>query len=75
MYPFHINDREFAEVLVNSFLEITSIDTKDSCGLKIVLAEPSQNLRKNSISESNLSADRNIMYSPSDFPEARPGYY
>ena len=74
VYPYHINDPEFAEVLVNSFLEITSKNT-DSCGPKMVLAETSQDLKKTSFSESNLSAGRNIGYSPSDFPEKRPGYY
>ncbi|XP_038882761.1 toMV susceptible protein tm-1(GCR26) isoform X2 [Benincasa hispida] len=72
VYPYHINDPEFAEVLVNSFLEITSKDT-DSCGPKLVLAETSQDLLKDSISVSNLSANVNISYSPSDFPEAKPG--
>ncbi|XP_023518144.1 uncharacterized protein LOC111781690 [Cucurbita pepo subsp. pepo] len=71
VYPYHINDPEFAEVLVNSFLEITSKNT-DSCGPKMVLAETSQDLKKTSFSESNLSAGRNIGYSPSDFPEKRP---
>uniref|UniRef100_A0A0A0KGJ3 Uncharacterized protein n=1 Tax=Cucumis sativus TaxID=3659 RepID=A0A0A0KGJ3_CUCSA len=71
VYPYHINDPEFAEVLVNSFLEITSKDT-DSCGPKLVLAETSRDLRKDFISESNLSANENITYSLSDFPEARP---
>lgn len=75
MYPYHINDPEFAEVLVDSFLEITSKDNKDSCGLKIVLAENSQDRQNDSISESNSSAHQNIIYSPSDFPEARPGYH
>ncbi|TYK16007.1 UPF0261 protein BPP1817-like protein [Cucumis melo var. makuwa] len=45
VYPYHINDPEFAEELVNSFLEITPKDT-DSCGPKLVLAETSQDLRK-----------------------------
>lgn len=72
VYPYHINDPEFAEILVNSFLEITSKDTKDSCGPKFVLAETSQDFQKHSISKSNLSAHGNITYSPSDFPEARP---
>lgn len=75
VYPYHINDPEFAEILVNSFLEITSKETKDSCGPKLVLAETSQDFQKDSISKSNLSAHGNITYSPSDFPEARPGYY
>ncbi|XP_050941280.1 toMV resistance protein Tm-1(GCR237)-like [Cucumis melo] len=71
VYPYHINDPEFAEELVNSFLEITPKDT-DSCGLKLVLAETSQDLRKDFISKFNLSANGNITYSLSDFPEARP---
>ncbi|XP_023003316.1 uncharacterized protein LOC111496960 [Cucurbita maxima] len=71
VYPYHINDPEFAGELVNSFLEITSKNT-GSCGPKMVLAETSQDLKKNSFSESNLSAGRIIGYSPSDFPEKRP---
>ena len=70
VYPYHINDPEFAEELVNSFLEITPKDT-DSCGPKLVLAETSQDLRKDFISKFNLSANGNITYSLSDFPEAR----
>ncbi|TYK12597.1 UPF0261 protein [Cucumis melo var. makuwa] len=71
VYPYHINDPEFAEELVNSFLEITPKDT-DSCGPKLVLAETSQDLQKDFISKFNLSANGNITYSLSDFPEARP---
>ncbi|XP_050945173.1 toMV resistance protein Tm-1(GCR237)-like [Cucumis melo] len=70
VYPYHINDPEFAEELVKSFLEITPKDT-DSCGPKLVLAETSQDLRKDFISKFNLSANGNITYSLSDFPEAR----
>ncbi|XP_022132687.1 uncharacterized protein LOC111005487 isoform X2 [Momordica charantia] len=72
VYPYHINDLEFAEVLVNSFLEITSKETKDLCDPKIVSVEISQDLQENSISESNLSVHGSIIYSPSDFPDARP---
>lgn len=71
MYPYHINDPEFANTLVESFLEIRKMHAKDAVPHKIIA--PSQDLHEDSISKPSLLGNETICYSPSDFPDARPG--
>ena len=68
LYPCHINDSEFANALVNSILI-----SKDSSFLQIASPEADQEFQENTVSKMNLSSVGAILYSPSDFPDARPG--
>ncbi|KAJ0039537.1 hypothetical protein Pint_28343 [Pistacia integerrima] len=72
VYPYHINDPEFAEALVDAFLEISGKNPMDSNSLQNILCEPSQGLHENSVSNINISSHGMISYSPSNFPDARP---
>ncbi|KAA8531909.1 hypothetical protein F0562_006373 [Nyssa sinensis] len=68
VYPYHINDTEFANELVNSFLEICknykgASDQQDFC-------KPNQDLQADSVSKT--SGYGTISYSLSDFPDAKP---
>ena len=73
MYPCHINDSEFANALVDSFLEISAKNSKDSSFLQIASPEANQEFQENTVSKMNSSSFGAILYSPSDFPDARPG--
>ncbi|XP_031253885.1 uncharacterized protein LOC116111864 [Pistacia vera] len=72
VYPYHINDPEFAEALVDAFLEISGKNPMDSNSLQNILCEPSQGLHENSVSNINILSHGMISYSPSNFPDARP---
>ena len=73
LYPCHINDSEFANALVDSFLEISAKNSKDSSFVQIASPEANQEFQENTVSKMNLSSFGAILYSPSDFPDARPG--
>ncbi|XP_075655475.1 toMV susceptible protein tm-1(GCR26) isoform X2 [Castanea sativa] len=72
LYPCHINDSEFANALVDSFLEISAKNSKDSSFLQIASPEANQEFQENTVSKMNSSSFGAILYSPSDFPDARP---
>nr|POE96562.1 upf0261 protein [Quercus suber] len=72
LYPCHINDSEFANALVDSFLEISAKNSKDSSFLQIASPEANQEFQENTVSKMNSSSFGAIPYSPSDFPDARP---
>lgn len=72
VYPYHINDPEFANTLVDSFLEIRKRHSKDADPRKIAAFVPNQDLHEDSISKPNLLGNETICYNPSDFPDARP---
>ena len=72
MYPFHINDPEFADALVDTFLEISLGNPKDSTHLQNPVSEP--NLELQDVSNLNSSSHETIYYSLSNYPDARPGY-
>ncbi|GMP27358.1 hypothetical protein CsSME_00003390 [Camellia sinensis var. sinensis] len=57
--PYHINDPEFVDEVVGSFLEIYFVD-------------PNHNLQEGSASKTNTSGYGTISYSLSDFPDAKP---
>ena len=60
---------EFANALVDSILI-----SKDSSFLQIASPEADQEFQENTVSKMNSSSFGAILYSPSDFPDARPGY-
>lgn len=72
LYPCHINDPEFANALVDSFLEISTKNSKDSSFLQIAKPEANQEFHEDTVSKMNSSSLGAILYSPSDFPDARP---
>lgn len=64
VYPFHINDPEFAELLVETFLDISASKRKDPSIQNVV----------SDVSESKIYVSRHqaIHYHLSDFPDAKP---
>lgn len=74
MYPCHINDPEFADALVDTFLEISMnnpMDSTHSSPPQIAICEHSKD---HDISSMNLSSYGTIYHSPNNYPDARPGY-
>eukprot|EP00257_Ricinus_communis_P017725 XP_015576238.1 uncharacterized protein LOC8273361 [Ricinus communis] len=69
VYPYHINDLEFADALVNSFLEISLKSPIDSSPPQSPIHESIQRLHN---IPNNSSSCGTICYSPSNFPDARP---
>ncbi|KAJ7953043.1 Tm-1 protein [Quillaja saponaria] len=70
LYPYHINDPEFANALVDSFLEISKNTFKASSPPHVAL--PEHYLQEDSGSKLNSSSFEAILYRPSDFPDAKP---
>ncbi|XP_052197522.1 toMV susceptible protein tm-1(GCR26) [Diospyros lotus] len=68
--PYHINDPEFINEVVSSFLEICS----DSSGTidQQTSVKPNLDLEKGSASEMSMSGHGTISYSLSNFPNAKP---
>ncbi|XP_050228570.1 toMV susceptible protein tm-1(GCR26) isoform X2 [Mercurialis annua] len=62
-YPFHVNDPEFADALVESFLEI-------SMQSPIPVSETTRDIQN--VPDVKSSSSGTICYSPSNYPEARP---
>ncbi|KAK9113073.1 hypothetical protein Scep_020592 [Stephania cephalantha] len=71
-FPYHINDPEFADALVRSFLEISGNVQRDAGSQLNSHIRPSLKPSKESTSKGNLSAPRIISASLSEFPDARP---
>lgn len=69
--PHHINDPDFANALVDSFLEISTENSTDSSSLQDSIPESEQDVHKNCVSNANLTSYDTIARSPSDFPGAR----
>ncbi|GMI78303.1 hypothetical protein like AT5G66420 [Hibiscus trionum] len=72
MYPYHINDPAFANVLVDSFMEICSKNTTDSSLPQVGSPESSQDLQKDHDYIVKSLSSGGPTYSPSNFPDARP---
>ncbi|XP_012491632.1 toMV susceptible protein tm-1(GCR26) isoform X1 [Gossypium raimondii] len=72
MYPYHINDPEFAKALVDSFMEICSKNPTDSSLPQVASCESSQDLQKGHDHNVSSSSSGTLTYSPSNFPDARP---
>ncbi|XP_043709710.1 toMV susceptible protein tm-1(GCR26) [Telopea speciosissima] len=71
-YPYHINDPEFANALVDLFLAISVKNSKDAGLQQDTVLEDCRHLHEEHISKGNLSGCGIICYSPTDFPDARP---
>ncbi|KAG6647014.1 hypothetical protein I3843_07G047100 [Carya illinoinensis] len=71
VYPCHINDFEFANALVDSFLEISQDFFKDSSSLQVPVPEANQNLHEDTVSKLESTWLGEIPYSPNYFPDAR----
>ncbi|PON71459.1 TIM-barrel signal transduction protein [Parasponia andersonii] len=69
--PHHINDPDFVNALVDSFLEISLENSKDSSSPQDSIPESKQDVHKNYVSNANLTSYDTIARSPSDFPDAR----
>lgn len=66
LFPYHINDPEFANALVDAFL---SMDVQASSS-----AQPKQDLNiGKSCSRQKISDSSIIWRTPVDFPDAKPG--
>lgn len=68
--PYHINDPEFVDEVVGSFLEICKYLKYTSDQQDFV--DPNHNLQEGSASKTNTSGYGTISYSLSDFPDAKP---
>uniref|UniRef100_K7MH55 TIM-barrel domain-containing protein n=1 Tax=Glycine max TaxID=3847 RepID=K7MH55_SOYBN len=68
-YPHHINDLEFANALVDAFLEINEKTSKDSTQQQVASPESVEQFHEDNVS--NASSIATIVYTPSEFPEAR----
>jgi len=67
LLPYHINDPEFANALVDAFL---GMDVKASSK-----AQPQQDGKKEKSSSGQKSSDSSIIWRPPvDFPDAIPAY-
>lgn len=72
IFQYHINDPEFANILVDSFLEMNVELSKSSVPQHGAVLEKKKSLRKDdSISGRNYSDDRAIWRTPVDFPDAK----
>ncbi|KAK1302512.1 hypothetical protein QJS10_CPB12g00050 [Acorus calamus] len=72
-YPYHINDPEFAEALVDSFLKMNVKVPEDADTQQNAFPKPDLgDLKEGLVSSGNLLNSRSIWYSPNDFPNARP---
>ncbi|XP_068333965.1 toMV susceptible protein tm-1(GCR26) [Pyrus communis] len=70
VYPHHINDPEFANALVDSFLEISTKSSIQSTPPQV--HESNQQVHESSVSKINLSSSETVPRNLSDFPDARP---
>ncbi|CAK9157117.1 unnamed protein product [Ilex paraguariensis] len=70
VYPYHINDTEFANALVDSFLEIfkSCEDTSNNQAI----CQPNQALQEDNSASRINSGNGAISYILSDFPDAKP---
>lgn len=71
VYPYHINDPEFANTLVDAFLEINGKNTDYATHPQVAIPESVEH--SHSDYTSTASSPGTILYTPNDFPDARPG--
>ncbi|XP_021834404.1 uncharacterized protein LOC110774166 [Prunus avium] len=72
VYPHHINDHEFANALVDSFLEISTKSSIRSPPSQVSIPESNQQAHESSVSKMNFSSSGTILRNLIDFPDARP---
>ncbi|KAK2357420.1 toMV susceptible protein tm-1(GCR26) [Trifolium repens] len=70
VYPHHINDLEFANALVDAFLEVNEKTGQDSTHPPVAIPESVEHFHEDSVS--NKSSFGPIIYAPSEFPDAKP---
>ncbi|RWR82438.1 UPF0261 protein [Cinnamomum micranthum f. kanehirae] len=70
--PYHINDPEFADALVDSFLEMQNKILKISCLQQSAFHEQKQDHIEDTVPVGCFSGSSGIWYNPSDFPDAQP---
>ena len=75
IYPHHINDPEFANVLVDSFLEISGKSVADPNSQKLSSDEDNKELHEDAKSEAKTSSYTcpSIHYSLNELPDANKG--
>nr|XP_027185940.1 uncharacterized protein LOC105852771 isoform X2 [Cicer arietinum] len=71
VYPHHINDLEFANALVDAFLVVNEQTGKDSTHPPVAIPESVEHFHEDSVS--NTSSFGSIVYTPREFPDAKPG--
>nr|XP_027187193.1 uncharacterized protein LOC101490281 [Cicer arietinum] len=71
VYPHHINDLEFANALVDAFLVVNEQTGKDSTPPPVAIPESVEHFHEDSVS--NTSSFGTIVYTPREFPDAKPG--
>lgn len=69
VYPYHINDLEFANAMVDAFLEINEKTRTDSTRRPVASPKSVEHFHEDHIS--NASSLGTIVYTPSEFPDAR----
>lgn len=70
VYPHHINDPEFANALIDAFLDISSKSVPGSSSEKLLADEQNQDLCEDVKPEANSSIYPSIHHSLSEFPDA-----
>lgn len=74
-YPYHINDPAFADILVDSFLEIsTKFSSMASPQLRAPHGQKKGLDNEVDISEVKFLDDKALWKAPLDFPDANPGF-
>ncbi|XP_030466079.2 toMV susceptible protein tm-1(GCR26) [Syzygium oleosum] len=71
VYPYHINDVEFANAIVDSFLEINKKNGKEFSP-QISVAVSIEDSNVGAVPTMGYSSFKATIYSPSDFPDAHP---
>ncbi|XP_072998779.1 toMV susceptible protein tm-1(GCR26) isoform X1 [Typha latifolia] len=73
VFPYHINDPEFADALVNSFLKMNVNISKSTVTRQsaVIARKPTLNV-EDTVTGRNISDDRAIWRTPVEFPDARP---
>lgn len=70
VHPYHINDSEFADALVDSFLEIFPRSRTPRQSAKTL---ESHSLKMDTMSLINYTGAQTIWRAPMEFPDAKPG--
>ncbi|KAL2333730.1 hypothetical protein Fmac_014943 [Flemingia macrophylla] len=69
VYPYHINDLEFANAMVDAYLEINEKTRTNSTLQQVVSPKSVEHSHEDHIS--NASSLGTVVYTPSEFPDAR----
>jgi hypothetical protein len=73
MLPYHINDPEFANVLVDAFLSM-DVKASNTISPENSMVQTNQDVNTKEYCSTQRTSDSSIIWrSPVDFPDARPG--